>query len=282
MYVGYATNIRKRLSEHTHHLRKGAHPNDYLQKSWNKYGESNFKLEILEECDIEFMASFENYWCNLLSTHNEIYGYNIEPTSPYNKLTLAQSTKDKISRANKGKPKSEEWKRKISEAHKGKILSEYEKQRLRDMNINRGPMSQEQKDKISKGLKGRKFSEETIKKLTLSAKKRALEICKCEICGEEVKITRYYTFHGKNCGRSTKMSEETKKKISKKALGRKNLKVAIPICQFTLDGVFVAEYESITEASKITKITGTTIGKQLKNGKTRKSIYEWYKKDLIR
>lgn len=47
-YVGSSININKRWGEHKRSLRKNCHNNDFLQKSWNKHGEINFKFEILE------------------------------------------------------------------------------------------------------------------------------------------------------------------------------------------------------------------------------------------
>src|SRR6185503_19285195 len=47
-YIGSAVNIRKRWNCHKYQLRKNKHPNSHLQNAWNKYGELNFKLELIE------------------------------------------------------------------------------------------------------------------------------------------------------------------------------------------------------------------------------------------
>lgn len=50
IYIG-STEVcfKQRFKKHKQKLRNNYHENDYLQKSWNKYGEDNFTFEILEE-----------------------------------------------------------------------------------------------------------------------------------------------------------------------------------------------------------------------------------------
>ena len=50
IYIG-STEVcfKQRFKKHKQRLRNNYHENDYLQKSWNKYGEDNFVFEILEE-----------------------------------------------------------------------------------------------------------------------------------------------------------------------------------------------------------------------------------------
>ena len=38
-YIGQSVEIENRWSKHRSELNKNKHDNDYLQKSWNKYGE---------------------------------------------------------------------------------------------------------------------------------------------------------------------------------------------------------------------------------------------------
>ena len=49
----YGQTTRKRLldrwREHLYPLRKGKHPNRYLQFAWDKYGEKSFKCELIKE-----------------------------------------------------------------------------------------------------------------------------------------------------------------------------------------------------------------------------------------
>ena len=50
VYIGSTIrkNPQKRWWRHTQDLRKNLHHNKFLQRSWNKHGETSFKFEILE------------------------------------------------------------------------------------------------------------------------------------------------------------------------------------------------------------------------------------------
>lgn len=121
---------------------------------------------------------------------SRLWGFSCtQPTS--------EETKQKISKANKGKrrteeqkkriaegkarstkkraPHSEETKRKMSEATKGQKISEETKRKISATLTGRknGPLSEETKLKISKAVKGFKHSEETKQKLREGAKRQA-------------------------------------------------------------------------------------------------------------
>lgn len=78
IYVGSTINsFNKRKNQHFSLLRQNKHANPYLQNSFNKHGESNFKFEILETCLIDFCLSQEKYWINILNTKSTLYGFNV-------------------------------------------------------------------------------------------------------------------------------------------------------------------------------------------------------------
>ena len=77
IYIGQSVHIRQRWSEHKKELRHNRHKNKYLQRAWNKYGEENFKHEILELCSVEELDSREQYYINLYRTLDENNGYNL-------------------------------------------------------------------------------------------------------------------------------------------------------------------------------------------------------------
>lgn len=97
IYIGASISIYSRLCDHKVSLRNNVHTNKHLQTAFNKYGEENFIFETLEECDEEYIFSQENYWCNLLNSHNRKFGYNIDPTSPQGKMTISLETRTKMS-----------------------------------------------------------------------------------------------------------------------------------------------------------------------------------------
>ena len=79
IYVGSAVNLHKRRKEHHTDLTNLDHPNDHLQKSWNKYGPEAFEFVVLELVEHE---------CDLITTeqtHIDIHFgdncYNICPTA---------------------------------------------------------------------------------------------------------------------------------------------------------------------------------------------------------
>jgi group I intron endonuclease len=102
-YIGYSVNITKRLNSHKSMLRTKKHPNQHLQAAYNLYGAENFSFEILEQYPDEFMASMENWWCNLLNTHDNRFGFNLKNTGE-RVHKHNESTKKKLSELKMGKP----------------------------------------------------------------------------------------------------------------------------------------------------------------------------------
>jgi group I intron endonuclease len=117
VYVGYAKDIHARLRAHKYYLREGKHVNAYLQRAVDKYGLNSFKFEVLEECLYHLAPAIEHYWCNVLKTAEEEYGYNLLPTAVNGKPTyLRESTRMKLSASHKGHKRSPEAQAKISAA----------------------------------------------------------------------------------------------------------------------------------------------------------------------
>lgn len=79
-YIGSSNNIYRRWKEHINDLNKNKHINNHLQYSWNKYGEDNFKFEILEECEEDIRIQIEQKYLDNLTPFKEI-GYNISPVA---------------------------------------------------------------------------------------------------------------------------------------------------------------------------------------------------------
>lgn len=158
-YIGKTININRRYKQHLYDKRK-SHKASWVQSLRNEGLKPN--ITILEVCfdnwqerEIFWIAQFDN-----LTNLKEGGGVDY-------KRTTTEETKEKISKAHKGKNLSDETKQKISQKHKGKQLSEETKQKISESTKNKvkDKMPEEIKEKISNKLKGRKFSEETREKL---------------------------------------------------------------------------------------------------------------------
>ena len=129
VYIGSAVNIELRWKEHLNDLKKGLHHSIKLQRSFNKHGVNSFKFEIIEQCDRKDLIKHEQAYIDLLKAYSE--GYNSSPTAG-SRLGSGQSeeTKKKISDSLKGRPSpnkgvvaSQATRDKLSKARKGKKLS---------------------------------------------------------------------------------------------------------------------------------------------------------------
>lgn len=98
-YIGSSVNVRKRRNQHLHHLRKGNHPNSYLQHSYDKYGEFSFSFSLVLECEPEQLLAREE---NQIKEHKSFAeGFNLVETPTKSMLGFKHSeeTKAKLSAA---------------------------------------------------------------------------------------------------------------------------------------------------------------------------------------
>lgn len=129
-YIGQSSQKdQQRLWEHKTYLKKGNHQNRHLQRAWNKYGEDNFVISILENCNsLDELNRLETHYVNLYKTLDRKFGYNIR--GPGDNKFMPEETKILLSKAKKGKPvHSEESKEKLREYAKNRIHSEESKQK---------------------------------------------------------------------------------------------------------------------------------------------------------
>lgn len=191
-YIGQSINTEYRMKKHKEALRAGRHPNEHLQRAWDKYGEQSFSFSTIEECEEEKTDEREIFYISRYRTANDKYGYNHE-----------------LGGMRKNKRHSEETKRKCGLANIGNKYS---------LGIKKTP---EQIEKTANKLRGRKQSAEEI------AKRVASLIGK--VCSDETRKKISDAHKGKpqphslgnkwNVGK--KLSDETKKKMSVSAKGKK-------------------------------------------------------------
>lgn len=131
-YVGYASNLRQRLRGHFSDLVLRKHPNDYLQKAFNKYGLHNFNFSVLQECSKNNLCLLEDYWVKVLKTCDREFGYNIQETDPNGVPGQSQETIEKIRAKNKGKQPSELCKQKAMEYKLNNPMTDEHKRQMVD------------------------------------------------------------------------------------------------------------------------------------------------------
>ena len=75
IYIGQSVHIERRWKEHCFKS-----SNSQISNAIQKYGKDNFKFEIIELCEKEFLDIREQYW---ISYYNSIipYGYNVIETT---------------------------------------------------------------------------------------------------------------------------------------------------------------------------------------------------------
>lgn len=98
-YVGQTTRPPiKRWREHLYSLRKGKHANRYLQFSWNKYGESAFKFEIIKE--FQTLEELNAAEIDMIKTGSNLFnlagGGNARTHSPKIRKAIGKSNKKPI------------------------------------------------------------------------------------------------------------------------------------------------------------------------------------------
>ena len=122
-YVGSTkTEFSKRWGVHRCLLRNNKHQNPHLQRSWNKYGEQNFKMEPLEKVEPPIdpvLENRENYFIKLLNAE-----YNLIPSDRCHPPSFlgrhhTEETKKKLSMIAIGRKISDSAKEKISIAMSG-------------------------------------------------------------------------------------------------------------------------------------------------------------------
>lgn len=122
IYVGSTNNLMYRRNYHLNHLRKNTHYNQKLQRAWNKYGESNFEVDILMYCEPKLLFYYEQQFLDLWNPEYNISKNAQVPTKRGGHLSKEHASN--ISRALTGKKMSDEAKANMSLGQKGKKFSE--------------------------------------------------------------------------------------------------------------------------------------------------------------
>jgi group I intron endonuclease len=99
-YVGSSVNINSRKYKHFWMLSRGVHDNEYLQKSFNKYGEDIFSFEVLEMCDETKLIDRENFYIDKFKSNDLSLGYNLSTVNEFRRNTFNDEVKISLSKYN--------------------------------------------------------------------------------------------------------------------------------------------------------------------------------------
>ncbi|MCR4362018.1 GIY-YIG nuclease family protein [Bacillus subtilis] len=155
VYIGSTKDLKNRMNRHLSILRNGKHDSDKLQKDWNEFGQSNFKLYILEIVTQEDLLIREQFFMNKYNSFSD-KGYNLHPKagSPLGykhredvRQKYSESRRDEMN-GFYNKKHTKESKDKMSKSHLGKTINENQKRGLEE------------------GRGKKHFTEETYKKLS--------------------------------------------------------------------------------------------------------------------
>lgn len=145
-YIGSAKDFGARWAVHRCRLNKGEHHCPPLQSAWRKYGAEAFEFAVLVLAPADALIEAEQRWldarqpyynCVRIAAAPPMLGRNHSPETRakisalqrgQKRGPLPQETREKISRAHRGRPLSAEHRRKLAAAKLGKKRGAYSAQ----------------------------------------------------------------------------------------------------------------------------------------------------------
>jgi len=226
-YIGQSKNIYKRLLTHCSKLRNNVHPNDHLQNAWNKYGEDNFELEVLAECDAEQLDEQEKYYIEKYKANDRQYGYCYEGGGSFYK-TVSDETRQKLSDKFMGHEVSEETRRKLSKANVGKKMSDEVKAKIFELGEDgKYHLPKKARQNLSAAMTGRHLSEEIRKKISNTEKGKVMSEETRKKLSEALTGRKFSEEHKQKL-KNRIVSEDTRQKISAAKKGHQAWNIGIP------------------------------------------------------
>jgi group I intron endonuclease len=211
VYIGQSENLNNREWNHFYWLGRGEHHNEHLQKSYNKYGRESFIFEVIEYTDD--LDNRELHWINECGGVNSELNYNLkDPTSKeWSDYVRVKQSKKMLGENNPnfGNKWTDEQKEMLSKRRKGLTLEER-------IGVEKAKLA---KQKMSKSQTGRKHPNDVKEKI------RQANV------GE----------NNPAYGMGDRQRGDKNPMYGKPSSKRK------PIQQFTKEGVFIKEYEFLSQ-----------------------------------
>jgi group I intron endonuclease len=129
-YLGQSQQLNKRKSVHFTDLRFNRHRNKHLQRAYNRYGESNFKFEVIVNCSPDELMLEEQKLLDLYGNTSLCYNIATDATAPMRGRKHSEVTKSLIAAGNRGRSVSKETRGRLSAARKGKGHSDEVRRRI--------------------------------------------------------------------------------------------------------------------------------------------------------
>lgn len=263
-YVGVTSQLpEKRWENGKGYTKRQPH----MYNAIKKYGWDNFEHKILiDNISLEHADSLERMLIKAWRLQDPRYGYNSQSGGLTN-ATLADETRQKISKALIGRELSDTHRQNLSNTRKNTPLSEKQKEHIEYLKyFNKGKkFTESHKKNLSNALKGREFSE-THKNNLSNAKKGQ--------CSER-QLAALLIVCENNIGR--KHTEEEKKKISAGNKG-KIKKNSVKVGQYNLNTEeIICVYDSIMDAHNKTGISYNNIWNCVNNKAKSAGGFNWRK-----
>jgi len=280
VYVGSSKDIYTRFYQHKNLLNKNKHHCRYLQHSWNQHGEKSFTFEIIEITNQEqkTLQTREQYYMDVLKCYNPDFGFNssknsISPKCDFATLRDLKDGKYKISKNSFEEILYYLCKTKMSIPKIAKTLNVcertiyqiYFKVNYKELTKDCIFLPRENKGEDSSQAK---LTEEIVIKII-------------KLLQEDVYIVDISKmFNISNNMVSDILHHKTWKHLTKdivfneykKASGQRRSK---PVKQYTLDGIFIKEFESAREAEKQTKISYKLISRVCTKEREHTHGFKW-------
>tara|TARA_B100000902_G_scaffold375429_1_gene405408 strand:- start:61 stop:912 length:852 start_codon:yes stop_codon:yes gene_type:complete len=119
-YVGQTMqSLKTRLQLHWSESKRDCAKHRPLYRAFKKHGIENFKVKILERCEVEELNEREVYWINFFNTFKDPHGYNC--TEGGEGGEISEDTKERISEGMKKVNRNEEWVENMSKGLQKKL-----------------------------------------------------------------------------------------------------------------------------------------------------------------